>query len=444
MSSFDRDRKLLLIDLDDTMCNSSEAYKKAKIECFKFLKKEYPLLDRKTFMKAYKKARSQVHLELSGTASMHNRFLYFQRIFELLGLNLEPELLNEVTRLYWEETNRNLEVFEGVKETLRKVKQNNIKIGILTNLIAHVQVQKLRSLGITKHIDFIVSSEEAGREKPHPSPYLLALRKANCLPEEAIMVGNSLSSDIRGADRLGMDSVLFSKENKDFKENEPDQVIDDFREILEILDIEGKERKGGKIVVFDMMGTIFKEGHIISKMLVPLLHEKEIDKSYKEVKSAYVEYSKGEISQEEFRELVPKEIEKEFLDSMEINKEVLKIIKNWKSREVALGILSNIPKPWGDYLVDKFNLDEYFSTIVFSGQYQSRKPSEKLYRVFIEKSNYKPKNCYFIDDKLRNLEGVRHLLMKTVWLKGEDSDKLFIPDYKVGSLDELASLVGEI
>ena len=79
-------KKLLLIDIDDTICNASEAYNIALLKCFEFLKRKYPLLDKKHFLQTYRKAREQIHLELGGTASMHNRFLYFQRLFEIFGL----------------------------------------------------------------------------------------------------------------------------------------------------------------------------------------------------------------------------------------------------------------------------------------------------------------------------------------------------------------------
>lgn len=38
-------------------------------------------------------------------------------------------------------------------------------------MTAYIQYKKLESLGVTPYIDFMVSSEEAGVEKPHPTPF---------------------------------------------------------------------------------------------------------------------------------------------------------------------------------------------------------------------------------------------------------------------------------
>jgi HAD superfamily hydrolase (TIGR01450 family) len=44
--------------------------------------------------------------------------------------------------------------------------------------------------------------------KPSPLMFRIALRKAGCSPEEAVMIGDQIDTDIRGAERVGIDSVL--------------------------------------------------------------------------------------------------------------------------------------------------------------------------------------------------------------------------------------------
>ncbi len=88
-------------------------------------------------------------------------------------------------------------------------------------------------------------------------------------------------------------------------------------------------------------------------------------------------------------------------------------------------------------------MNKYFSVIVFSGEYGTRKPDESLYKVFIEKSKTKPQNCYLVDDKLVNLKEARFLLMKTIWRKKkEENQKItFIPDYIITNLIELKKIL---
>lgn len=428
-------KKLLLIDIDDTICNSSEAYKVALSHCHKFLNKKYPLIDEKTFSETFKKAREQIHLELNGTASMHERFLYFQRMFEILGLALDPETLDEITEIFWNETYNNLKLYPHVKETLNLVKENNMRVGIVSDLVAHVQIKKLKKLGLSKYVDFIVTSEEAGKEKPHPSIFLLALKKANCLPEETVMVGDSVEKDIQGAKHLGMSSVLFSSGYK--KADGADFVISDFSELIKILGLNKRKLISDKIVIFDLMGNVFKEGHIVKNLLFPIALKSGIKVEYEKLKELYVDYSLGKITQAEFRKIVPQDVEKSFLNSIKLDEETLSVVEWLKRKKCVLGILSNIPKEWGDYLVRKFELNKYFMTIVFSGEYGTRKPDEELYLIFMEKAKAKPQNCYLIDDKLINLREARFLLMKTIWRKTEEQEIQFIPDCIIENASDL-------
>jgi len=186
---------------------------------------------------------------------------------------------------------------------------------------------------------------------------------------------------------------------------------------------------------------IFKEGHIIKNLLFPIMIKNGIKIDYNRLKEIYVNYSIGKLTQKEFWKTVPKEIEREFLDSMKFDKRMLKNIEFFKKKGYLLGILSNIPKEWGDYLVKKFNLQEYFSIIVFSGEHGTRKPDEKLYEIFMEKTRAKPQNCYFVDDSLINLKEARFLLMKTVWRKNEKQEIRFIPDFVIRNADELKAIM---
>jgi len=226
-------KKLLILDIDDTICNAREAYAKAIDECYGFFRKKNPGVSKVKFTDNYMEARKEIHLELSGTASMHDRFLYFQRMFEIMKLPFEPEMLTAITELYWNATYRNLRLFQGVKEAMKTIKKSGLLIGVATNLVADVQIKKLEKLGVEDYIDFVVTSQEAGKEKPHPAMFLLALKKAGCLPEEAVMIGDSLEQDIEGANHIGMTSVHISVEGKKGK---ADFVVKKFGDILGVLE----------------------------------------------------------------------------------------------------------------------------------------------------------------------------------------------------------------
>ncbi len=432
--------KLVLLDIDDTICNSSKAYEYGLNKAYNFLKKRYPLLNKKVFLQTYTKARAQIYIELSGTASMHNRFLYFQRMFELLGLSLDPKVLDKITEVFWNNVYSHLRLSPRVKETLNTIKENNIKIGVISDLMAHVQIKKLEKLGISKYIDFIVTSEESGKEKPHPSIFLLALKKGNCLPEEAVMVGDSIERDIIGAKNVGITSVLVTKEKR--KNPTPaDYSITNIRELLDIIHIKGKRLSNNKIVILDLMGTVFTKGHIIKDVLLPITKRKNKDVKYKAIKEVYVKYSLGGITKDAFNKVVPRKAEEKMLNSIKLNPKAKAVMEYLKNKGVRIGVLSNLPKNWGEYLMSKFNLYSYVSTAVFSGEYHSRKPNDELYKIFMEKARVKPQNCYLVDDKLANIKEARFLSMKTIWLKREKQDIVFIPDYVITNISDMKKII---
>ena len=133
-----------------------------------------------------------------------------------------------------------MKIGKGVLETLKKLKKKGLKIVLVSDLTTHIQLRKIKKFRITTYVDFLVTSEEAGSEKPHSIMFLLALNKVNCLPEEAIMVGDSRNKDIAGANAVGIDTVLISKtkkikmDKKKFKN--PNYSIKNISELLSILD----------------------------------------------------------------------------------------------------------------------------------------------------------------------------------------------------------------
>lgn len=76
-------------------------------------------------------------------------------------------------------------------------------------MTAYVQYQKLKKLGVMPYVDFIVTSEEAGAEKPAQCFFELCLKKAGCKPEECVFIGDNLEHDVLGAARCGMAGVWY-------------------------------------------------------------------------------------------------------------------------------------------------------------------------------------------------------------------------------------------
>ncbi len=152
----------------------------------------------------YESAKSEIHLELHTQAASHSRHLYFQRVFEKLFNKSYLDLATEFEELYWRSFLSAMHVDHRALKFLQECKVSNIRTCIVTDLTARVQAKKLMHLGIAEYIDFLVSSEEAGVEKPDPRIFKLALKKLRLEAGQVIMIGDSLERDISGAEGLGI------------------------------------------------------------------------------------------------------------------------------------------------------------------------------------------------------------------------------------------------
>lgn len=89
--------------------------------------------------------------------------------------------------------------------------------------------------------EFSVSSEKARGYKPYPRIFQCALGEVGCEPEEAIMVGDSQTSDIVGAKRMGIPVIWINRFDEERREGvpEPDFEAKDILEMVEILSDNG-------------------------------------------------------------------------------------------------------------------------------------------------------------------------------------------------------------
>ncbi len=232
-------KKAVLFDLDNTLYEYEPVHQKALKKVYEILKKEIKLPLQK-FLKLYKISKAEIHRELAGTASSHNRILYFQRLIEKTHNTIESDVILKLYNTYWDTFLKNMKLQKGVIQTLKKLKRLKIKTAIISDLTTNIQLRKMSRLGITPFIDVLVTSEEAGSEKPNPIMFLLALNKLNTLPSEAIIVGDNPINDIEGGNSVGIDTVLLSnKKSTQFKFNQdyqkPNYTIKKITEILNIL-----------------------------------------------------------------------------------------------------------------------------------------------------------------------------------------------------------------
>jgi HAD superfamily hydrolase (TIGR01549 family) len=151
------------------------------------------------FNNAFNEARRQIKYRLGDTASSHSRLLYMQRMLEIMGLGSQVLLALDFEQTYWRTFLSNATIFNGVKELLDDLRLLGIPTAIVTDLTAQIQFRKVVYFGLDRYFNYIVTSEEAGFDKPHAAPFQIALEKmqpkGNCI----WMIGDNAINDIHGS-----------------------------------------------------------------------------------------------------------------------------------------------------------------------------------------------------------------------------------------------------
>jgi len=126
-------------------------------------------------------------------------------------------------------------VFPDAKPTLEHVGEMH-RVALLTNGAADLQREKIRGSKLAPFFEVIVISGEVGVRKPEPEIFAMVLDRLEVTAGRAIMVGNSLSSDVAGAQRAGLKGIWLNRSGKECEDGvEPDAEITSLSELKEIL-----------------------------------------------------------------------------------------------------------------------------------------------------------------------------------------------------------------
>lgn len=134
------------------------------------------------------------------------RFKRLKRTFDSMGIQISDVLVATLDREYIEYHPAVPSLMPYADEVLAYLLPK-YKLHIITNGFWEIQEKKLRGSGIYQYFDQIINSEMAGVQKPHPHIFQLALQSANVIPENALMIGDSLEVDVMGAKAVGMHAL---------------------------------------------------------------------------------------------------------------------------------------------------------------------------------------------------------------------------------------------
>ena len=190
------------------------------------------------FDKTFNEARKQIKDRLKHTASSHSRLLYLQRMLEIMGLGSQVLLALDFEQTYWRTFLGNSILFDGVKDVLDDIRLLGIPTAIVTDLTAQIQFRKVVYFGLDHYFDYIVTSEEAGHDKPHQSPFQIAIEKMRPKGDCIWMIGDNPVNDVQGA-REKISAITLQKIHSGVQAGTgacaPDAFFGEFRELRALI-----------------------------------------------------------------------------------------------------------------------------------------------------------------------------------------------------------------
>jgi putative hydrolase of the HAD superfamily len=226
-----RNIKAVLFDIDDTLFDTATLAKMARMNAVKaMVESGLPIHDIQSGYKVLVK----IVEEYGANYDQH-----FDRLLEVFGHKQDPKIIAAGIVAYHDTKLAYLKPDPDVIPTLIALRDRGCKIGIVSNGRSVKQWEKIIRLGLQHFFHTVVISEEVGFEKPDAKIFELALKKLHVRADETAYVGDSIETDVFGANQTGLVSVrLLKRRHKETpldKTMRPRVTIRRISELLSIL-----------------------------------------------------------------------------------------------------------------------------------------------------------------------------------------------------------------
>ena len=136
---------------------------------------------------------------------------YLEIILAEAGVKLPRDTVLEILKRINQTARKETYVlYDDVLPTLKKLKKRGLIVGLITSLTKDMNLI-CSNLGLSPYLDFVVTSKEAGANKPEPPIFLLALDRAGVGASEAVYIGDQYETDVVGARGVGINPVLIDR-----------------------------------------------------------------------------------------------------------------------------------------------------------------------------------------------------------------------------------------
>ena len=143
-------------------------------------------------------------------------------------------ILAAAVNAYLKEKYLHLKPYPGVVETLRELKRQGYKLGVVSDGVRLKAWMRLNEAGLDSYFDAVVTYDDTGKRKPAKEPFLLICDQLDVKPEECLMLGDWPERDVQGGRLAGMKTCL--AKYGQMRQAKADYEIEGFANLLEIVD----------------------------------------------------------------------------------------------------------------------------------------------------------------------------------------------------------------
>ncbi|MEZ4985057.1 MAG: YjjG family noncanonical pyrimidine nucleotidase [Saprospiraceae bacterium] len=223
--------KWLLFDADNTLLDFSKAGKEALWQTYT----DFGHTCTDAIYGAYKicNARAWTAFEQGQITAERLRVQRFAELFHVFEAEPAPPSL--FSKRFLENLVAVSEAYEGIPDLLATL-QTRYRMGIITNGLKEVQRPRLARLQLDRFFDTIVVSDEIGVAKPQEAFFQYALDQIGVIPKtEVLVIGDSLHSDILGAQQFGIPTCWVSHGKTNETDIQPTFTVAQVHDIMDLL-----------------------------------------------------------------------------------------------------------------------------------------------------------------------------------------------------------------
>lgn len=200
----------LFFDLDHTLWDFRTNSRDVLLELHAELKLEKRGIAQSAFIEVYEEVNAELWKGYDGGVIPKEvlRALRFRKALEHFGVK-DARLAKMLEETYMDRCPSRSALNPGVLALLQELKPH-YRMHIITNGFLETQTLKLAASGIRPFFDVVLTSEQAGANKPSPKIFRHALRSAGAKAHESLMIGDNAAADIAGARNAGIDQAHYS------------------------------------------------------------------------------------------------------------------------------------------------------------------------------------------------------------------------------------------